>query len=551
MQQEAKQAKGEAAYAGKMVEDLSKRLAQAEHFVRQARRVQISSALRDLLNPDEPSTWMDDMPLPVLVSTAVQVDIIESHDSRQTADDVSVLAQQQQQGVPGRSAGRNAGREPRRSSPLATAALVSAARVKFTGSVSRYRNEQSSSGPAAASSAGPLRQYSEDSAYGSNHPSGMQSRNSPRQISRRQSMVQQGTADQDTDRVDVPVPNEASPLPYEAPTQSSQAHWQGQAIPSEMATSQRNESLVRQIAERCAAAPSGTSFVQQSSGSSHSILRAANQTATIVIPGRIAQPAGDPGNALPEAAQQDPAGGPPDSAAVLGALKDVVASRHPALSAWPRSRQEPSMYIAPLDPQANQARTNSSAREAEADGRLQPHNKSRISKTSPSNHGRRTLLQKSVRPRSGPQLSSSGATAAAAATPSPLQLAADVLIVDDGSRPPSRPGTRGSSSSSRPRTAGQFPAARPSRARRPMTPETDLSSDDAPAGLITLPEGMPSSASGANQRAEASTQAANQFQPLPARQKSSRPTSSSKQAFNQQDGDHKGSTGLSALQGAA
>lgn len=532
-QQEAKQAKAESAYTGKMVEDISKRLAQAEHFVRQARRVQMSSALRDLLNPDEPSTWIEDLPLPVLVSTAVQVDITESHDiHRATDDQTEFMAQQQQQGVPGRPASRNAGREPRRSSPLATAALVSAARVKFTGSVSRYRNEQASSGAAAASSAGPLRQFSEDSTYASNQPSRMQSRNSSRQISRRQSMVHQDMADQDTDEADMLVANEASSVPREAPTQSSQAHWQGQALPAALVTSQPNKSLVRQVAERCAAGPAGISFLQQSYDLSGSIPAAANQTATIVIPGRIAQPAGGPGDALTEAAQQDPADAAPDSAAVLQALRDVVASRHTSSSAWPQSRQEPRMYIAPLPlplhPQPDQTGATPPAMENEGDSQLQPRSESRVSKTSPIHHGGTLLLHKTGRPRSGPQLSSSEATAAAA-MPGPLQFAADVLTVDDGSRPSSWPGTRGSS---RPHTAGKPHVVRATRPRSPAPPDCDLSSDGVLAGFATLEEGEPfsRSASGGKHDAVVSPQTANKFQPSPARQKPSSLTSRSKQA---------------------
>lgn len=524
MQTEAKQAKGEAAFSGKMVEDLSKRLAQAEHFVRQARRVQMSSALQNLLNPDQPSTWMDDMPLPVLVSTAVQVDIIGSPDVRQAPDDGHAMAQQQQQqqGGPGRPAGRNSGWEPRRSSPLATAALVSAARVKFAGALSKSRYQPSSPGAAVA---GPLRQHSEDS--GSNNASGMQSRNSSRQISRRQSKSQQDTADQDTDEMDA-APCEASSARHEAPTQSSHAHRQGQAFPAELVTSQRNPSLVKQIAERCATAPAVTSFVQQFSGAGSSVPQgAANQAAAIVIPCRIVQPDDDPANAqTSDAAVQDPAGSSSDSAAVLQALRDVVATRHPALSAWPQSRQQPCMYIAPLEPQANHTQTNASAMEAETNSHLQPSSESRTSRTSPINHGKSSLPHHLRRPRSGPQLSSSGTTAAAA-MPSLLQLEADVLIMDDGSRPPSRPGT-----SSRPRTAGQFLAAKPSRARRPMTPEVEVMSDDARADFVTLQQGKPSSrsASGGKQGAVVSPQAANQFQPLPARQKPSRPASGSRQA---------------------
>ena len=78
MQQEAKQSKGEAAFANRMMEDMRRRMAQTDYFVRQARRMQQGGTQALLLDTNEDLSWMDETPLPVLVSTATQVEIIAS-----------------------------------------------------------------------------------------------------------------------------------------------------------------------------------------------------------------------------------------------------------------------------------------------------------------------------------------------------------------------------------------------------------------------------------------------------------------------------------------
>ena len=75
MQQEAKQAKGEATFANRMMKDIGRRMAQTDYFVRQSRRMQHGGTQSLLLEPDTDLSWLDEMPLPVLTSTATQVDL--------------------------------------------------------------------------------------------------------------------------------------------------------------------------------------------------------------------------------------------------------------------------------------------------------------------------------------------------------------------------------------------------------------------------------------------------------------------------------------------
>ena len=75
-----------------MAEDISRRLVQVEHFVRQARRRQLAGSSASLLSPDQDPVWLEDMPLPVLVSTGTQADDTGTHDDQQLLSPVSNAA---------------------------------------------------------------------------------------------------------------------------------------------------------------------------------------------------------------------------------------------------------------------------------------------------------------------------------------------------------------------------------------------------------------------------------------------------------------------------
>ncbi|KAK9838684.1 hypothetical protein WJX74_001339 [Apatococcus lobatus] len=533
-QQEAKQAKGEAAFAKKMVADISKRLAEAEHFVRQARRVQMSSTLRDLLNPDEPPSWMQDMPLPVLVNAGIQVNIVDSHDSLEAGS--SHAAQQEHSRRFGRVGGKNAGQALTPPATVASAAPVSGARVKFAESANS-KQRQSSAGAPAGSSSGAIKGFPDDSPYSSYQPSAAQSRSSSRQISRYPSRVCQSTDQSSLQDESGTVMASTDAARY----QLAHAQQQATGSPAEMLHGQHDPLLTKQVAERCATAPAAVNFLQESCGSSsNSERRPANRAAAIIIPSRIAGGTASTANAaIPALAEQEPADEFTDSAAILQALKSVAALRRPASSAWPRFRHEPSMYIAPVSPYASQERDCDSAAADQVSSPVQLHMTSRASESFAATFANHQLRSSPSRPRTCPPASAHPAAAASG----PVQLQADVLMVGESSRPASRPDTSGSY---RPSTADRALRIGPSRAHRPITPET-VPSPDIPSWY----DEESHSNFGRAKATIAMPQTADKFQPQPALQKAFRPTSRAKQASSQQSHGPQGSIAVSTFKAAA
>ncbi len=564
LQQEAKQAKGEAAFANRMMEDIARRMAQTDYFVRQARRTQLRGPHSPLLDSDEDLSWMDEMPLPSLTTTATQVDTDELLDLQ----DGCIYDPDDGEAHSRRTTGRSRQTEPSGKDPGAQGKGLKPITVSPSSrAISRIASSKALMPGTSPSTARAVPSVATNAALGKSsmpaalhHEQPVNVGKMANKIARLSSVMQQSLLpamqlDSQLPAQDIPSQQPGSiPAAHRRTAESTSTVQSAQvlvpgalahepskhpghvgfhALPdrdSRPATGKSGRRTARRAeaigSEASSSYPRGRQISDAGQKDQAPSVGQVSNQADMGISSRgsssSASSIGVASSSRPTSAAWHLASAEINS---RGTSRGQAAQSRPSLG-WSSSRHEPRMYIAPVGAEAHFA-----------DGNIQ---QAAADSTSANANDGTTWTSRGLQDEPGsmptdeaglqmPPVSFSfpAAVAAAADAAHAVQAQPEVLRLDDASRSSTRPG---SSESLRPSTAGHACAEGPNRVGSPLLPDSRAHMPPAPRPHSQAHQAsvnQKSTRAQADRQSPQSVQAAakGRFQPLPARKEVSRPLS--------------------------